>query len=91
MTQLGARIAQHRLRQDTTQRALAEASGVPLSTLRRIERTGLGSMEDYVAIMQALGLVDALDQFLPEPLPSPKLLHAAQGRVRKRASRATKD
>lgn len=86
LASMGARLAAHRLRQNLTQKQLAAQAGVAYSTLRRIERTGEGQMADYVALLQALGMVDHTALFLPEPEPSPKALFEAQGKRRRRAS-----
>ena len=57
---LGRRIAQERLRQNLTQLALSQRSGVAYSTLRKIEAKGVGSMADYADILAALGQLDQL-------------------------------
>jgi transcriptional regulator with XRE-family HTH domain len=69
---LGQRIAQERLRQNLTQLALSQRSGVAYSTLRKIEAKGVGAMGDYADILAALGQLDQLaawavaGQFAPE-------------------------
>ena len=55
---LGERITEERLSQNITQHDLASRSGVAYSTLRKIESSGEGSMSNYVALLQALKLVD---------------------------------
>jgi transcriptional regulator with XRE-family HTH domain len=68
---LGQRIAQERLRQNLTQLALSQRSGVAYSTLRKIEAKGVGAMGDYADILAALGQLDQLaawavaGQFVP--------------------------
>jgi transcriptional regulator with XRE-family HTH domain len=57
---LGQRIAQERLRQNLTQLALSQRSGVAYSTLRKIEAKGVGAMGDYADILAALGQLDQL-------------------------------
>jgi transcriptional regulator with XRE-family HTH domain len=57
---LGQRIAKERLRQNLTQLALSQRSGVAYSTLRKIESKGIGAMGDYVKILATLGQVDQL-------------------------------
>jgi transcriptional regulator with XRE-family HTH domain len=57
---LGQRIAQERLRQNLTQLALSQRSGVAYSTLRKIEAKGIGAMGDYADILAALGQLDQL-------------------------------
>jgi transcriptional regulator with XRE-family HTH domain len=57
---LGQRIAQERLRQNLTQLALSQRSGVAYSTLRKIEAKGIGAMGDYADVLAALGQLDQL-------------------------------
>jgi transcriptional regulator with XRE-family HTH domain len=69
---LGQRIAQERLRQNLTQLALSQRSGVAYSTLRKIEAKGIGAMGDYADILAALGQLAQLaawavaGQFVPQ-------------------------
>ena len=85
---LGERITEERLSQNITRRDLASRSGVAYSTLRRIESSGEGSMLHYVAILQALSLVDQIEQFLPPHQFNPEQVYKMQGRVRQRARRS---
>ena len=82
----GQRIQRYRLQQNLTQVDLSKRSGVSLSTLRRIEQQGLGSMVDYLSILQALGLRQLLENLIPEPPISPKALFK-QKTPRQRASK----
>lgn len=82
----GQRLKHYRLQQNKTQAELTALSGVPLGTLRRIERVGQGSMEDYLAMLQALGLVEMMENLIPEPAVRPKALfkqNAPRVRARK--------
>ena len=57
---------------ELTQAQLAEASGVSLSTLRRLESGADNvSLMNVIALMRALGVVDQLDLLLPPQPPSP--------------------
>ena len=77
-----------RLSQNLSQRDLSERSSVAYSTLRKIESCGEGSMKDYIKLLQALGKVDQLDQFLPAPRINPEFIFKAGGKVRQRATGA---
>jgi putative transcriptional regulator len=83
----GSGVTAERLSQNITQRDLALRSGVAYSTLRKIERSGEGAMGDYVALLQALRLVEQIDQFLPPRQFDPELVHKMQGHERQRARR----
>ncbi|WP_432737352.1 helix-turn-helix domain-containing protein [Maridesulfovibrio sp. FT414] len=57
---LGLNIREQRLSRNWTQEVLAEKSGVPLSTLRKFERTGKISLESFVQICFCLDILDEL-------------------------------
>ncbi|TIH11260.1 XRE family transcriptional regulator [Marinifilum sp. JC120] len=59
---LGQNIREQRLIRNWTQKALAERSGVPLSTLRKFEQTGKISLESFVQICFCLDILDDLVQ-----------------------------
>jgi|AZIK01.1.fsa_nt_gi transcriptional regulator with XRE-family HTH domain len=72
LEQLGERFRSARLSRNLTQAQLAEASGVSLSTLRRLESGADNvSLLNVIALMRALGVVDQLDLLLPPQPPSP--------------------
>ena len=71
---LGARVRAHRLAQGLRQEDLAQRSGVALATLKKLEQTGRGSIQHYVLLLRALGLVEGFSALLPEPAPSPLML-----------------
>ena len=48
-------IRERRLQMDLTQEGLAERSGVPLSTLRKFEQTGMISLESFLKILSIVG------------------------------------
>lgn len=56
-----------RLAHNMTQQALAEKSGVPLSTLKRFEQSGEISLAALLAIAGALGALDAFENLFPKP------------------------
>lgn len=57
-----------RLAHNMTQQALAEKSGVPLSTLKRFEQSGEISLVTLLAIAGALGALDAFENLFPKPV-----------------------
>ncbi len=59
--ELGERIRQLRLRGNLTQQQLAQMVGASLSSIRRLEGTGQGTLELLVRVSQALQVVAQLD------------------------------
>jgi transcriptional regulator with XRE-family HTH domain len=86
LAELGARLKQLRLEQNTTQSELARQAGVERKALQRIESGQSVTLVSLVRILRALGLLEALDGLLAEPGPGPVELLALQGRRRRRAS-----
>ncbi|MBN1007131.1 helix-turn-helix transcriptional regulator [Amphritea pacifica] len=85
---LGERLKQARLNADMTQTQVSELSGVSRKMVMGAEK-GKVQLETLVAIMQALGLSDHLNRFLPEQTISPVQLARLQGKKRQRASGST--
>ena len=63
---LGGLMRLARQHEELTLGELARKSGVPASTISRLERTGLASTESLFRLMFALGQIDALGAFLNE-------------------------
>jgi transcriptional regulator with XRE-family HTH domain len=85
--ELGARVARTRLERNLTQAALAEEAGVSKRTVERLESGEVATqLSVFVRVCRALALVERLDAFLPEPVPSPVAQLKLQGRTRLRAS-----
>ena len=90
LTNLGERFKAIRLNQDITVEALAEQAGVSAQTIANLEngKKSVGLL-NIIAILRALGKLDELDAFLPEP-PTRAAALLRQGgiraQVRKRAS-----
>jgi transcriptional regulator with XRE-family HTH domain len=71
-----------------TQAALAERSGVGTTSLKRFEKTGAITLRNLIAILRALGLVDRLEDLVPQPdSPGPLAMLQAE-RARKQRRRA---
>jgi transcriptional regulator with XRE-family HTH domain len=84
--ELGERIKQARLRGNLTQQQLAQMVGASLSSIRRMEGAGQGTLELLVRVAQALQVVTQLDGlFVPAPASIAELERMAQTPARRRA------
>ena len=63
---LGGLMRLARQREELTLEELAEKSGVPASTISRLERTGLASTDSLFRLAFALDQIDAFEIFLRE-------------------------
>ncbi len=88
LREIGARLQGFRLQQNVTQAELAETAGVGHATVKRAEAGENIRLQTIVKILRALGRVEALDSFLPEPLVSPIRLADQRERGRQRARRS---
>ena len=87
LNELGSRLAQIRKQQGMTQDELAEAAGIGIATLRRIEGGQDSQLETWLKLLKALGLTYAIDALLPENYASPMAeARAASGRKRRKPS-----
>ena len=68
--QLAMRLRDERLHRDWKQSTLAERSGVSLPTIRRYERTGRTSLENFLRLCHSLGRLDEFDGLLEPPTAS---------------------
>jgi transcriptional regulator with XRE-family HTH domain len=90
--QLGQRIRQLRLLRNMSQRELAEMTQSSLSSIRRLESSGQGSIELLVRSAQSLQALDQFDSLLTLPVQSiadAERQQAARLRQRARAPRRT--
>jgi transcriptional regulator with XRE-family HTH domain len=71
LTELGQRLAAHRLARNLTQPQLAEAAGVGRATVQRIERGESVQTISMVRVLRSLDLLGALDAAVPETVVSP--------------------
>jgi len=85
LRELGQRLANVRKQRGLSQQSLAEAAGVGVATLRRIEDGKDGKLGSWLRLLLALQMEDAVDGLLPENFRSP--LAEVKGR-RKRAPKA---
>jgi len=85
--ELGDRLRNARLNADLTQAEVASRAGLSRPTVVAAEQ-GRVQLENLVAILVAMGMVNQLDAFLPVQEISPLQLAKLRGRERQRASRA---
>jgi transcriptional regulator with XRE-family HTH domain len=86
LSELGSRLAHARLQQNLSQRALGESAGVDRLTIQQLEAGGAVKVISLIRVLRALGLLDTLEQLVPEPGPSPIEQLELRGRRRRRAS-----
>ena len=85
--ELGGRLRQQRLAQQLSQQELAAMAGVALGTVKKLENSGVSSLETVVRVVQALGLADELQPlFVLKRNSIAQMLQAAQP-LRQRARR----
>ena len=87
---IGGRMRQVRLKQNITQQSLAEATGVSLSSLKKIEKGEICSCDSLLRVMRTLGKLDVLQPLVEEEQMSPseyyELMHSVNTKhQRKRA------
>jgi transcriptional regulator with XRE-family HTH domain len=86
LEELGSRLRESRLRRNLSQARLAEEAGVGRVTLQRLEEGASGaSLPSLIRVLRALGLVEGLDQLIPEAAPSPIEELRRRGQPRRRA------
>lgn len=85
LEQLGQRLSRYRLDRNLTQAEVATEAGVHKNTIFRLEAGGSTQTKNLVRVLRALGLLDRLDDMVPEPATSPLKQLEAADRQRKRA------
>lgn len=83
--ELGQRLKQARLNANITQAELAKRAGVSRKIVLSAEK-GQAQLENFAALLLALGLAEQLNNFMPKPQISPIQLQKLQGKKRERAS-----
>jgi transcriptional regulator with XRE-family HTH domain len=69
-TELGVRIKRLRLAQNLSQQQLADMTQSSLSSVRRLEGQGQGSLEFIVRVAQALQALEQLESLFIQPIQS---------------------
>lgn len=92
-SKIGLRLKAVRLKQNITQQALAEESGVSLSSVKKIEKGEIGSFDSLLRVLRTLGKLDVLLPLVEEEQLSPSeyydLVQKAGAHQRKRAAGRT--
>ncbi|WP_411359135.1 helix-turn-helix transcriptional regulator [Pseudidiomarina salilacus] len=83
--ELGERLKQTRLNANITQAELARRAGVSRNIVMNAEK-GQAQLENFVALLLALGVAEQLNSFLAKPQLSPLQLRKLQGKQRERAT-----
>ncbi len=86
LRELGERVARARIESQLTQANMAEQAGVSKRTIERIEAGTSAQMSSMLRVLRALGLLEGLNQLVPEPGPRPMELLKLKGKRRQRAS-----
>lgn len=65
---LGARFKDYRLRSNMTQKDVSEQSGITITTIHKFENgvSGNISLATFLLLMKAIGMIDGLDELMPE-------------------------
>jgi transcriptional regulator with XRE-family HTH domain len=83
--ELGNRLRAHRIQQELTVEELAAQAGVTPLTVLKAERGSNVTLRTLLRILRALGMIDQVAAWIPEPPPSPlALLEAKRARPRQR-------
>jgi transcriptional regulator with XRE-family HTH domain len=86
--EMGERIRAFRLQQNIPASVVASKAGVSRTTLQALETGGDARVSSLLAVLRALGRLDAVDAFLPRPTVSPmQMLERGTTRPRIRARR----
>lgn len=88
LNELGARLRARRLQANLSQDELAEQAGLNRKVIARIEAGGQTNSISLIRLLRALGLLESLDQLVPQVGPTPiELFNQQQGqKQRQRAS-----
>ncbi len=91
---IGKKIRQLRLRQNITQRSLAEQSQISVSSVKKIENGELGTFDTLMRVMRVLGELEIFSPLLKEDEMSPneylEFVESVKKKQRKRSSPARK-
>lgn len=88
LTKLGARIKDVRIRKRITQAELAIAAGVSPLTVANIEKGKSVTILMFLGVLRVLGLLENLENLIPEAKISPFQLKKMQGKKRYRVRRS---
>lgn len=83
--ELGERLKQVRLNLNLTQDEVGKSAGISRYSVKQLEN-GKGGVQDLMALLIALDIVDQLDNLVPPQQISPLQILKLKGQERKRAS-----
>ena len=90
LSSIGNRLKATRLKQNITQNSLAEAADISLSTVKKIEKGEIRSVDALIRVLRTLGMLDILRPLIEEEQISPneyyEMVHSASVHQRKRAA-----
>ncbi len=90
LTKIGQRLKSIRLKQNITQKSLADASNVSLSVIKNIEKGEIRSFDAFLRLLRTLGQLDVLSPLVKDQQLSPneyyELLQKAEAHRRKHAT-----
>ena len=90
LTRIGNHLKATRLKQNITQQSLAEAADVSLSTVKKIEKGEIRSVDALIRTLRTLGKLDVLFPLIEEEQISPieyyEMVHSISSHQRKRAA-----
>ncbi|MCP3904908.1 MAG: helix-turn-helix transcriptional regulator [Planctomycetes bacterium] len=86
LLELGRRFRRERLNQNVSQIELAHRAGLSRTAIRNVESGSDCTLTTMIRVLRALGVLDQLDAFMPDPGISPIQLSRLHGRIRQRAS-----
>jgi putative transcriptional regulator len=85
LAEVGRRLQVQRLNHNLAQTEVAEKAGISRRAMQNLEGGRACTLALLIRVLRALGKLDALDTFLPEPGLSPLQLAKLKRRERKRA------
>ena len=80
---IGKRLKAIMLRQNITQKDLAEDADVSLSIVKNIEKGEIKSFDSLVKVMRILGELDAFQPMIEEPTLSPNEYYEVVNKIKK--------
>lgn len=86
MKTIGERIKEFRLRKNITQEEIAIRAGISKLSVINAEAGKNISLATLIAILRQLGMIENLEQLIPEPPISPILMKKLKGKKKYRAS-----
>ena len=89
-SELGGRIKRARLAKNLSQQQLADMTKNSLSSMRRLEAKGQGSLEFIVRVAQALQAVEPLEDLFVQPVQSIAQVQREQSLAQRRRARLPK-